>query len=321
VTTSPEPLLDLSDLWIEVRAGEHPLWAVAGANLSVDSGETLGLVGESGCGKSMTALAVMRLLPPAARVVRGSIRWCGEDLLALSESAMRRCRGRDLGMVFQDPMSSLNPVRTVGDQVAEAFRVARGMGRTEARQAAVTALEEVGLAAGTARTHPHELSGGMQQRAMIAIALAGQPKLLIADEPTTALDVTIQAEILELFWRLREERRMGVLFITHDLSLLAEHAHRLVVMYAGQDVESGPLGRVTSSPIHPYTVALLACRPRFGGRHRRLPAVPGSPPRLTGPPRGCPFAPRCPRVTGECSRESPPLFRLAPDHWARCFHP
>ncbi len=295
-------------------AGGAPVPVVRGASFELARGEMTGLVGESGCGKTMTALALMRLLPPAARVAAGRAVLAGEDLLALDEATMRRRRGGRLAMVFQEPMSALNPVFTIGFQVAEAVRAHRPMRRSAARLEAARLLDLVALPAAASRLgdYPHQLSGGQRQRVMIAMALAGEPDLLLADEPTTALDVTVQAEILDLLARLRGELGLAVLLITHDLAVVAETCDRVLVMYAGEVVEEAAVGALFAHPAHPYTAALLAALPRLGRRLPRggLPAIPGRVPDPAQRPAGCAFHPRCTQAVEVCRRQPPPLVAL-----------
>jgi peptide/nickel transport system ATP-binding protein/oligopeptide transport system ATP-binding protein len=284
--------------------------AVDGVSLSVRAGETLALVGESGCGKSITALSVLRLLPAAGRVLAGSrVLFAGRDLLALSEREMRAVRGNELAMIFQEPLTSLNPVFTIGRQIGESLRLHRGLEKRAARENSVELLRRVGMARPDriVDEYPHALSGGMRQRAMIAMALACGPQLLIADEPTTALDVTVQAQILELLRELRDGSGMAVLLITHNLGVVAEMAEQVAVMYAGQVVEQGDVNAVFDSPSHPYTAGLLRSLPRLDGRVRRLPAIPGVVPHPACLPAGCLFEPRCARAVERCRAERPAL--------------
>jgi len=285
----------------------------------VPPGRTLGIVGESGCGKSVTMLAAMRLLGPRARV-EGRILLDGVDLLALGERDMVRRRGRRLAMIFQDPMSSLNPVHTIGTQIGEALALHRGLAGEAATAEAVRLLDRVGITGARRRLaeYPHQLSGGMNQRAMIAMALAGEPDVLIADEPTTALDVTIQAQILDLLRSLQEERRMSIVLITHDLGVVADMAHRIAVMYCGRIVEMAAAADLFAGPAHPYTRGLLASLPVFGGRSETLRPIPGTVPEAGRLPPGCSFAPRCAEATGACRTSPPPLLRRSDDHAVSC---
>jgi peptide/nickel transport system ATP-binding protein len=313
-------LLEVRDLQTVIVRDGTVARAVDHVSFALDPGRVLGLVGESGCGKSMTALSLMRLVPPAARIVGGEVRLDGEDLFALPEREMRRARGAGLAMVFQEPMTSLNPVFTVGSQIAEAVRLHTDLGRRDAWARAVELLGEVGIPAPErrARDYPHELSGGMRQRVMIAIAISCAPKVLIADEPTTALDVTIQAEILDLLRSLRERRGMALVLITHDLGVVAQQADDVAIMYAGRIVESAPALDVFDRPLHPYTQALFRAMPGVGGRHERLEAIPGQVPDLARLPSGCAFRDRCPRAIPACAEVVPPLEEKAPRQRAAC---
>jgi len=297
--------------------------AVDGVTLSVRPGEMLGLVGESGCGKTVTALSILRLVPdPPGRIVGGTISFEGRDLVRLPEEEIRKIRGCAISMIFQEPMTSLNPVFTVGEQVAEGIRHHEKVSRREAWDQAVEVLKRVKIPdpARRAREYPHQLSGGMRQRVMIAIALALSPKLLIADEPTTALDVTIQAQILELLLGLQEEMKMAVMLITHDLGVIAETADRVVVMYAGRVVEEASVKELFDNPLHPYTQGLMESLPRLetGKARQRLRAIPGLVPNLLQLPTGCKFAPRCPKVVEQCWPTEPELREIRPGHLARC---
>ncbi|MBB3594099.1 peptide/nickel transport system ATP-binding protein [Rhizobium sp. BK529] len=327
-----EPVLDIKGLRTVFRVRGSEITAVNDIDLTVAAGETLALVGESGSGKSVTSLSVMRLLSHNIGVIAaGSIRLTTrsgtvQDLVSLDEESMRRIRGDDIGMVFQEPMSSLNPVFTIGDQIAEPIRIHRGANRKAAMDAAVTLLESVGIpdARRRAGQYPHELSGGMRQRATIAMALACDPALLIADEPTTALDVTIQAQILDLLLKLQRERGMAMLFVTHNLGVVAEIAHRVAVMYAGRIVEEGPVGEVFRNPKHPYTMGLLASMPRLGDASRmkqageKLAAIPGMVPSLMNMPSGCAFSPRCKFAIDACRAAVPALEEINSQHRSRC---
>ncbi|WNG35981.1 ABC transporter ATP-binding protein [Archangium violaceum] len=324
-----EPLLDVRGLKTQLSLEEGPVLAVDDVSFSIPPGGTLGVVGESGCGKSLTALSVMGLVPePPGRVVGGSIRFQGEDLLVLPEEKLRRMRGRHLSMVFQEPMTSLNPVYTVGEQIAEGVRLHQGLSRTAAREHAVEMLRRVGIPAPEQRvdSYPHQLSGGMRQRVMIAMALACGPELLIADEPTTALDVTIQAQILELLKRLQQERRMAVMLITHDLGVVAESCDTVVVMYAGRVVERAPVKRLFRQPAHPYTAGLLRSIPALhetggAGERPRLKTIPGMVPSLRRLPGGCRFRDRCERAQELCARVEPTLELKREGQEAACHNP
>jgi oligopeptide/dipeptide ABC transporter ATP-binding protein len=314
-------LLDVRDLRVAFPGTEAPVHPVDGVSFHVDRGETLALVGESGCGKSLTALALLQLVPRPGTVQGGSVQLGGLELTTLKGEALRAVRGRRIGMVFQDPLTSLNPVLTVGDQVAEGL-VAHGMAtKAEAAKRAVELLKEVGVAdaAGRADAYPHQLSGGMRQRVGIAIALAAEPEVLIADEPTTALDVTVQAQILELIDRLRQERGMAVLLITHDLGVVAGRADRVAVMYAGQIVEEARTADLFSTPSHPYTRGLLASVPRITGTLKRLSPIPGTVPPPAQWPPACRFEPRCGERFARCAKEMPTLLGAGAGHTSRCW--
>ncbi len=313
-------LLEVRDLHTHFETAEGVARAVDGVSFTIRHGRTLGLVGESGCGKSVTALSILRLVTAPGRIVGGSIAYQGRDLLTLSEREMRRVRGKEIAMIFQEPMTSLNPVFTIGNQIAEAIRLHQGLGRAATRARVVEALRLVEIAEPERRaaSYPHELSGGMRQRAMIAMALACEPSLLIADEPTTALDVTIQAQILDLLRSLRERLGMAMLLITHDLGIVAEQADDVAVMYAGRIVEYGSVRDVFERPCHPYTVALLDAVARLGGSERYLHALPGTVPSLLRLPSGCRFRDRCPRAIDQCAAVDPPLEEKAPAHLAAC---
>jgi peptide/nickel transport system ATP-binding protein/oligopeptide transport system ATP-binding protein len=317
-------LLDVRNLHTHFPTRAGLVRAVDGVSFHLDRGELLGLVGESGCGKSITALSIMRLIAPPGKIVAGDIRFNGRDLLQLSEAEMRRIRGDDIAMIFQDPMTSLNPVYTVGEQIAEALRLHRKLSRKAARAAAIEAMREVAIPdpARRADDYPHQLSGGMRQRVMIAMALACDPKLLIADEPTTALDVTIQAQILELLNELRTTRELAVLLITHDLGVVAEVADRVAVMYTGRIVEESPVTELFARPKHPYTEGLLRSVPKLTadevGTKTKLDTIEGVVPNPTQLPSGCHFAPRCPYRMPRCTEEEIPLYQLAGGIQVRC---
>ena len=314
------PLLRVEGLVTEFSTGTGPLRAVDRVSFTVERGEVLGLVGESGCGKSVTSLSIMRLVPPPGRIAAGRILLDGEDLLGKDAEAMRQVRGGRIGMVFQEPMTSLNPVFSIGDQIASAALAHSGLGRAAAWERAVEMLHQVQVPAPAERVrdYPHQLSGGLRQRAMLALALVSGPRLLIADEPTTALDVTIQAQILDLLRRLQAERGMAVLMITHDLGVVAELCHRVAVIYAGRIVELAPVERIFARPLHPYTRGLLRCLPhpsRFG---QPLFSIDGAPPDPRRPSVGCRFASRCPHVVESCRRDEPPLEAREPGHLVAC---
>lgn len=326
------PVLDVRGLRTVFRTGRGEITAVAGVDLRIAAGETLALVGESGSGKSVTSLSIMGLLPRrAGRIAEGTItlqRKAGDrpDLARLDDESLRRIRGHDVAMVFQEPMTSLNPVFTIGEQIAEPIRIHLGSSHRDAAAAAVRLLTDVGIPdpARRARQYPHELSGGMRQRATIAMALACDPGLLIADEPTTALDVTIQAQILDLLARLQAERGMAMLFVTHNLGVVAEIAQRVAVMYAGRVVETGAVAQVFARPRHPYTAGLLRSVPRLGQASAlkragaALPTIAGSVPGLLNLPPGCAFAPRCPHAAPACSTAMPPMADTGGGHATRC---
>jgi oligopeptide/dipeptide ABC transporter ATP-binding protein len=315
-------VLDVRDLRVSFPApGGHRFHPVDGVSFSLDRGETLALVGESGSGKSLTSLALLQLIPPPGRVDAGStIRLGDTDVLALEGEALRRIRGRRIGMIFQDPMTSLNPVFTVGDQIAEGVRAHLPVTRGQARERARALLQEVGIPDPGTRidSYPHQLSGGMRQRVMIAIALAAEPDILVADEPTTALDVTVQAQILEVLDRLRRARGMAVLLITHDLGVVAGRADRVAVMYAGQIVEEAPTLELFAHPSHPYTQGLFASVPRISGPVTRLTPIGGTVPPATAWPAGCRFRPRCPQAFDK-SQLPPELVPVGPNHRMRCW--
>lgn len=323
-------LLEVRDLKVHFFTDDGVVKAVDGVSFHIDKGETLAVVGESGSGKSVTSLAIMRLIPtPPGRIVGGEILFRGKDrqvkdLARLSEAEMRRIRGNDIAMIFQEPMTSLNPVYTVGDQIAEAIMLHQGKTRKEALELAGQMLDLVGIPEPKKRlsNYPHQMSGGMRQRVMIAMALSCNPSLLIADEPTTALDVTIQAQILELMKKLQEEIGMSILFITHNLGVVAEMADRVVVMYAGRAVEEADVAPLFKDPLHPYTMGLLHSVPRLdlAAEHReRLEAIPGNVPNPLYLPSGCAFHPRCKyMVAGLCDQEVPPLEETGDGRWVRC---
>lgn len=318
-----DALLTVSDLRTWFHTDQGIARAVDGISFEVCSGETLGIVGESGCGKTVTSLSILRLLPqPPARIEQGSsIQFDGEELLSASEKRMRALRGNDISMIFQEPMNSLNPVYTVGSQITEVLRLHRGMDRAEARTEAIRLLVEVGISDADRRIdeYPHQLSGGMRQRMMIAMALSCDPRLLIADEPTTALDVTIQAQILDLLAQLQDRHGMAVLLITHDLGVVAEVCDRVVVMYAGQIVETGTVDEIFAKPVHPYTRGLLASLPSVERRGQRLASIPGTVPSPTAWPEGCRFAERCSEATAACGAEQPLVEIGHPSRVARCW--
>ena len=314
-----ENLLSVKNLktYFRTEAGEAK--AVDGVSFDIDRGETLGLVGESGCGKSVTSLSVMRLVPePPGKTVGGEIRYRGQDLVQISDDDMRKVRGNDIAMIFQEPMTSLNPVFTCGYQIDEAVILHQGLNPTQAREKTVEMLKLVGIPDPEQRAneYPHQLSGGMRQRVMIAMALSCNPDVLIADEPTTALDVTIQAQILELLEKLQTELGMAVLMITHDLGVIAEVADRVAVMYAGKVVEMSEVNRIFKTPRHPYTIGLLESIPKLNEQKETLSVIPGTVPEATRFPVGCRFAPRCSQADDVCLREEPPLLAIEEDEVA-----
>ncbi|MEU0049627.1 ABC transporter ATP-binding protein [Streptomyces sp. NPDC006184] len=314
-------LLEVTDLHVEFRTRDGIARAVNGVGYRVDAGQTLAVLGESGSGKSVTAQAVMGILDtPPGRITGGRILFQGRDLLTLKEEERRRVRGSEMAMIFQDALSALNPVMTVGDQLAEMFVVHRGMPKKDARARAVGLLDRVRIpaAAQRARDYPHQFSGGMRQRVMIAMALALEPALVIADEPTTALDVTVQAQIMDLLAELRREYRMGLILITHDLGVVADVADRIAVMYAGRIVESAPVHDLYKAPAHPYTRGLLDSVPRLDRKGRELYAIKGLPPNLTRVPPGCSFHPRCPMARDVCRTEVPPLYEVSEERRSAC---
>jgi peptide/nickel transport system ATP-binding protein len=315
-----ETLLDLRGLTVNFATDDGIVRAVDGIDLAVGRGRTLGLVGESGCGKSVTSLAIMGLLPPENSAVGGEIRFEGLDLLTLDPAERRDMRGSRVAMIFQEPMTSLNPSYTIGDQIMEAIQRHQGLNAAQARTRAIAMLKLVRIPSPEKRVdeYPHKLSGGMRQRAMIAMALACGPQLLIADEPTTALDVTIQAQILDLMRGLRRDTQTSIILITHDLGVVAEMADDVAVMYAGQIVERAPVAQLFARPEHPYTVGLLGSIPRLDEKRDRLPSIEGRVPDMTAPPEGCRFAARCPFVEPACIERSPALREIVPGHFSRC---
>ncbi|MGP8000480.1 MAG: dipeptide ABC transporter ATP-binding protein [Streptosporangiaceae bacterium] len=318
------PVLEISNLSTHIQLTKSVVQAVGNVDLSIEAGEALGLVGESGCGKSMTGLSIMGLLPPGGAIVGGSIKLDGRELVGLSDAGLRAIRGNDVAMIFQDPLTSLDPTKTIGYQVAEPVRLHKGASKAAARARAVEVLGLVGLPRPAERLgdYPHQLSGGLRQRVMIAMALSCEPKVLIADEPTTALDVTIQAQILALLHDLKDRLGMAMLLITHDMGVIAGHADRVQVMYAGRMVETAGTGELFRHMHHPYTQALLASIPRLNSSSRqRLLSIGGLPPDLAHPPAGCRFAPRCGRATDQCRADEPPLSGETVEHQFACWHP
>ncbi|MEQ8147122.1 ABC transporter ATP-binding protein [Streptomyces sp. OP7] len=314
-------LLEVRDLHVEFRTRDGVAKAVNGVSYGVEEGETLAVLGESGSGKSVTAQAIMGILDvPPGRITGGEVVFQGRDLLKLKEEERRRIRGAEMAMIFQDALSALNPVLTVGDQLGEMFTVHRGMSRKDARAKAIELMDRVRIPAARERVrqYPHQFSGGMRQRIMIAMALALEPALIIADEPTTALDVTVQAQVMELLAELQREYRMGLILITHDLGVVADVADRIAVMYAGRIVESAPVHDIYKAPAHPYTRGLLDSIPRLDHKGRELYAIKGLPPNLTRIPPGCPFHPRCPLARDICTTDDPPLYEVSGTRGSAC---
>jgi peptide/nickel transport system ATP-binding protein len=319
----PEPLLRVENLSVRFDGAPPGINVVDNVSFSIDKGKTLCLVGESGCGKSVTALSLMGLLPtPPARIVSGAAYFRGSDLLSLPERARADMRGNRTAMIFQEPMTSLNPAFTVGDQITEGILRHRNVSKAEAKERALEMLRRVRIPAPEKRlrAYPHEMSGGMRQRIMIAMALANEPELLIADEPTTALDVTIQAQIISLIRRLQEESGMAMILITHDLGVVAEVADEVAVMYAGRIVEAGSVDAIFEDPQHPYTIGLMGSVPSLSRREGRLATIRGTVPPAELMPKGCRFMPRCPFADARCVTDPPPLTELTPGHWARCWY-
>ncbi|MEU6051226.1 ABC transporter ATP-binding protein [Streptomyces xanthochromogenes] len=315
-------LLEVRDLQVEFKTRDGVAKAVNGVNYSVEAGETLAVLGESGSGKSVTAQAVMGILDmPPGRIAGGEILFQGRDLLKLKEDERRKIRGSEMAMIFQDALSSLNPVLSVGEQLSEMFTVHRGMSRKDGKAKAVELMDRVRIPAAKERVgqYPHQFSGGMRQRIMIAMALALEPDLIIADEPTTALDVTVQAQVMDLLAELQRELNMGLILITHDLGVVADVADKIAVMYAGRIVEQAPVHEIYKAPAHPYTKGLLESIPRLDQKGQELYAIKGLPPNLMHIPPGCAFNPRCPMAQDICRTEVPPLFDVAPDRQSACF--
>ena len=319
-----QPLLSVEDLRVEFWTQRGTVHAVNGISFDIAPGETLGIVGESGCGKSVTSLALMGILPRAGKITSGTAMFGDRDLFTLSDRELRRIRGRDIAMIFQDPMTSLNPVLTIGRQIREALEAHFDLGKGEANRRVADLLDQVGIPSSEIRLkdYPHQFSGGMRQRAMIAMALACEPKVLIADEPTTALDVTIQAQILDLLKRLVEDRETALMLITHDLGVVAGMCERVNVMYAGMFMETGSAEQLFGRPRHPYTLGLLQSVPRLDAeRKTRLQPIEGSPRDMLRAPQACPFQPRCRFEVEQSSLEVPPLRELEPGHMVACFNP
>jgi oligopeptide/dipeptide ABC transporter ATP-binding protein len=322
MTLAPKPLMTIERLRVEFDGPDGQVVAVRDAGLSIRPGEIVGLVGESGSGKTLTCRSVIRLVPWPGRIADGQIEFDGRDVLAMNARALRDLRAHDVGMIFQDPFTSLNPVFRIGDQLAETLRVNLGLGKAEARSQALVLLRDVGIPDPERRalSYPHEFSGGMRQRVMIALATASQPRLLLADEPTTALDVTTQAQILDLLVRLSKERDMAVLLVSHDFGVISQVCDRVAVMYGGYIVETGPIDAIHNRPEHPYTRALLDAVPRLesAGRRTRLPGIAGAPPQPTELPSGCVFKPRCPYARPSCDQVSMALEPISPEHGTAC---
>lgn len=317
------PILEVKNLETTFFSKAGAFKAVNNISFKIYNGQTLGIVGESGCGKSVTSYSLMRLIEEPGRITNGQVFLHGRDILKLSESEMESVRGSEMAMIFQEPMTALNPVLTIGYQIDEQILKHKKCSKIEAKERSVEMLRLVGIPAPGERynSYPHQLSGGMRQRAMIAMALSCDPKLLIADEPTTALDVTIQAQILELIQNLQEKFNMTVQFITHDLGVISEVSDRVMVMYAGQTCEIADTQELFNDPKHPYTAALIHSRPKFGERMHRLPTIEGSVPAPRELPPGCPFTTRCTRVKAECAAVKPPLVEIKPNHFVACFNP
>ena len=322
--TAPNPLLKVNNLTTEIRVRGGTIAANRNVSIWVEAGKTLGIVGESGSGKSVLCRSIMRILPePPARTVNGEVSFLGRDLLRLSEHEMQRIRGVDIGMIFQDPMTSLNPVWSIGDQITESLRVHKGIKGKQAREMGIHLLQQVGISSPQTRIdeHPHRMSGGMRQRVVIAMAMACQPKLLLADEPTTALDVTIQDQILALMIQLQETTGMAIVLVSHDMGVVAETTDRVAVMYAGQVIETASTTRIFSNPRHPYTVGLLNSIPRMENKVDRLTPMRGQPPNLLKLPRGCSFSDRCPVASPDCSETPVAMREVEPGHFSACLHP
>jgi peptide/nickel transport system ATP-binding protein len=321
--SSNKPVVTVKNLETTFFSKAGPFKAVNKISYDIHQGETLGIVGESGCGKSVTSFSLMRLIETPGKITGGEVLLNGRDLLKLSETQMEEIRGGEMAMIFQEPMTALNPVLTIGRQIDEQILRHKKVSEAEARERSIEMLNLVGIPSPSERykNYPHQLSGGMRQRAMIAMALSCDPGFLIADEPTTALDVTIQAQILELIQNLQAKLNMTVQFITHDLGVISEISDRVLVMYGGQTCEIASTADIFKAPRHPYTFALIRSRPQFGQRVNRLPTIEGSVPAPHELPPGCPFTNRCPHATEQCRQQKPPLTELAPGHSVACFHP
>ncbi|ADV65103.1 ABC transporter ATP-binding protein [Desulfurococcus mucosus] len=314
-----EPILDVRDLKTYFYTAKGVVKAVDGVSFTLNKGESLGIAGESGCGKSTLAYSLIRLVPPPGKIAGGQIIFKGKNVLEMSEEEFRReVRWKGISMVFQGAMNALNPVYTIGDQIAEVLMLHQGYSKKEALETAGKMLQMVGIDVRRLKSYPHELSGGMKQRVVIAMALALNPPVVIADEPTTALDVVVQAQIMNLLKRLKKELGISIILISHDLSLIAEIADKIAIMYGGEIIEYGPSEAVYNNPMHPYTVGLLGSIPRLHGELRDLTWIPGFPPDLANPPPGCRFAPRCPRAFNKCN-EKPPMVEVEPGHFVKCW--
>jgi len=315
-----ENLLSVNNLRVSFSMNGYRIFAVRGASFELKKGETLGLVGESGCGKSVTAFSILRLIDPPGFIDDGEIVYNGANLLTLDEESIRKVRGKEISMIFQEPMTSLNPVFRIGFQIEEVLRLHLGLNKKDARDNAIELLRQVGIPSPEKRcdSYPHELSGGMRQRVMIAMALAANPAILIADEPTTALDVTIQAQILDLLLQIQNERHMSLLLITHDLGIVANVADRIAIMYAGEIVETGSTQEIFNNPLHPYTIGLFEALPRQGTVRERMSTIPGSVPTISEEIHGCTFHPRCFKGGDECLKDAIPLEEANPLHFVRC---
>ena len=311
-------LLKVEDLRVEFATVNGSVKALDGVSFTVNKGEVVGVVGESGSGKTTLGLAILKILPPNGRIVSGKIVFGGRDLVKLSEEDMTKVRGKEISMIFQDPMTSLNPTMRIIDHIAEALIVHYGLSKEDARSRAIEALTAVGIPENRALDYPHQLSGGMRQRVMIAISYALKPKLLIADEPTTALDVIVQDQILDLLKELRNRQKTSILFITHDLSVVADIADKVIIMYAGKVLEIGSIEQIYYNTLHPYTQGLLKSIPKIGN-NSDLYTIPGNPPDMLNPPLGCRFHPRCPFAEEKCRKEEPPLIEVSKDHYVACW--
>jgi len=314
----PDTLLSVNDLWTQFDTRQGVVHAVRGVSFHVHDGEVLGLAGESGCGKTTAALSIMRLLPRTARIVDGQILFKGNDMLKMGEKELRTLRWKDVSIIFQGSMNALNPVKNVSEQITEAILQHEKVAYAEALERTKGLLQKVGINVSKLRSYPHELSGGMRQRVMIAMSLACNPSLVIADEPVTALDVMVQAQILKLIKSLQQELKLSMILITHDLSVMVDVCNRLAIMYAGKIVEYGSVETIFSDPVHPYTQLLIKAFPSIEGPIGQLRSIPGNPPALIDPPSGCPFHPRCPLAREECSKSAPQLVEVSAGHFAAC---